>query len=158
LARHEDRLRRRKRSGRNRHNNRSASDRGSGSIGARAAHGQTGRERDCEKSATYRSKSGHEPTNVANSRSVATYARLGADRDPSHPEHRRGTRHDLGNTTWDGALSPVRFPEEFADVAQLVEQLIRNQQVSSSNLLVGSSFKLVPQWDELFFARALALS
>jgi hypothetical protein len=26
-----------------------------------------------------------------------------------------------------------------ADVAQLVEQLIRNQQVSSSNLLVGSS-------------------
>ena len=34
-----------------------------------------------------------------------------------------------------------RVPEKYrADVAQLVEQLIRNQQVSGSNPLVGSSF------------------
>jgi hypothetical protein len=32
-----------------------------------------------------------------------------------------------------------RIVEEFADVAQLVEQLIRNQQVSGSTPLVGST-------------------
>ena len=33
------------------------------------------------------------------------------------------------------------FPREFASVAQLVEQLIRNQQVRSSSLLAGSRFQ-----------------
>ena len=37
--------------------------------------------------------------------------------------------------------SKGRTIEEQADVAQLVEQLIRNQQVVSSSLTVGSSIK-----------------
>ncbi len=35
-----------------------------------------------------------------------------------------------------------RMTKEFADVAQLVEQLIRNQQVSGSSPLVGSILSL----------------
>ena len=47
---------------------------------------------------------------------------------------------------------PETRPGHDADVAQLVEQLIRNQQVSSSNLLVGSSSN--PEKSGFFYASA----
>jgi hypothetical protein len=49
------------------------------------------------------------------------------------PEPLRGSSSVRGKV-W------VRFPRLKADVAQLVERLIRNQQVTGSNPVVGSSF------------------
>ena len=43
-----------------------------------------------------------------------------------------------GKLGYDGAFRPVRFQAVCADVAQLVEQLIRNQQVIGSSPIVGS--------------------
>ncbi len=37
-------------------------------------------------------------------------------------------------------MGKIKRKFDYADVAQLVEQLIRNQQVSGSNPLVGSMF------------------
>ena len=49
---------------------------------------------------------------------------------------------DPVNFTQDGYNDTIA--EEFADVAQLVEQLIRNQQVVSSSLTVGSILRKNP--------------
>ncbi len=45
----------------------------------------------------------------------------------------------INRPTWRRESSPIRMAEEHADVAQLVEQLIRNQQVNGSSPFVGSS-------------------
>ncbi len=43
------------------------------------------------------------------------------------------------------AMIADKMTEEFADVAQLVEQLIRNQQVNGSSPFVGSMHSVIQQ-------------
>jgi hypothetical protein len=62
----------------------------------------------------------------------------------------------MGRTAHFSTLPPIRRDdtiEEHADVAQLVEQLIRNQQVVSSSLTVGSSI-MIPRLRSGFRLRA----
>ena len=50
-----------------------------------------------------------------------------------------------GGADFADAVIADRMTKEFADVAQLVEQLIRNQQVNGSSPFVGSiSFLIFP--------------
>ena len=49
-------------------------------------------------------------------------------------------------------LIPTRMTEEQADVAQLVEQLIRNQQVNGSSPFVGSIVFLYNQPNQLYLS------
>ena len=55
-----------------------------------------------------------------------------------------GTAVESGGDFADGVIAD-KMVEEYADVAQLVEQLIRNQQVNGSSPFVGSiSFPVHP--------------
>ena len=59
--------------------------------------------------------------------------------------------HNVGHWAQKKQVGPEKTSRsKCADVAQLVEQLIRNQQVSGSNPLVGST---LPRSSGVFFAR-----